>query len=66
MVTHYSGNDLSILAQKLSDCLQENMPADPLAPQVIIVPNRDTAKWLQLRLSEYSGIAANLNFMLPG
>jgi exodeoxyribonuclease V gamma subunit len=65
MITYYSGNRLTLLADRLSKCLADHLPDDPLASQTVIVPNRDTAKWLQLQVSDRMGIAANLNFELP-
>lgn len=65
MITYFFGNQLSRLAGRLSVSLKENLPDDLLKPQTIIVPNRDTAKWLQLYLSGKMGIAANLDFLLP-
>jgi exodeoxyribonuclease V gamma subunit len=61
----YHSPHLTKLAQKLSELLDENKPADPLKPVEIIVPNRDTAQWISLYLAESTGIAANVNYLLP-
>lgn len=65
MILYYSGNQLTVLADHLSDSLKSQMPNDPFQSQTILVPNRDSAKWLQLYLSEKLGIAANYRFMMP-
>ncbi|NBC05306.1 MAG: hypothetical protein GVY20_16605, partial [Bacteroidetes bacterium] len=65
MVSYYNGNQLTVLAELLSDSLKSQMPVDPFQSQIIIVPNRDSAKWLQLQLSDKIGIAANYRFMMP-
>ncbi|MDZ7757545.1 exodeoxyribonuclease V subunit gamma [Rhodohalobacter sp.] len=65
MISYYSGNQLTVLADHLSDCLKSQTPDDPFQSQTILVPNRDSAKWLQLHLSEKMGIAANYRFMMP-
>jgi exodeoxyribonuclease V gamma subunit len=65
MISFYSGNQLTALADLLSDLLKSQKPADPFLPQTILVPNRDSAKWLQLQLSDKMGIAANYRFMMP-
>ncbi len=56
---------LSKIANKLSELLDENKPSDPLEPAEIIVPNRDTAKWISLFLAKENGISANINYKLP-
>jgi len=65
MISYYSGNQLTVLADLLSENLRRYSPKDPFQSQTIVVPNRDTAKWLQLHLAEKLGIAANLKFILP-
>lgn len=65
MISYFSGNHLRTLASHLSDSLKSQMPNDPIQPQTILVPNRDSAKWLQLYLSEKQGIAANYRFLMP-
>jgi exodeoxyribonuclease V gamma subunit len=56
---------LSKIAKKLSELLDENKPSDPLKPVEIIVPNRDTAKWISLYLAKENDISANVNYKLP-
>ncbi|MEX0994539.1 MAG: exodeoxyribonuclease V subunit gamma [Balneolaceae bacterium] len=56
---------LNILANQIAGNLDQTEPADPMTPVTIIVPNRDTARWLSMELAERRGIAANLDYQLP-
>ncbi len=40
-------------------------PADPLAPETIVVQNPGMARWLSQRIARETGIAANFVFPLP-
>ncbi|MFO7846056.1 MAG: exodeoxyribonuclease V subunit gamma [Balneolaceae bacterium] len=61
----YKSNTLEKLADKLAGRLTHALPADPLTARQIIVPNKETAGWLKLKLAEELGVAANLSFLLP-
>ncbi|WP_069131002.1 exodeoxyribonuclease V subunit gamma [Rhodohalobacter halophilus] len=65
MVSYITGNHLPNLAGHLSETLKSHTPSDPIQSQTILIPNRDTAKWLQLHLSVKQGIAANYRFLMP-
>ncbi|TVR18853.1 MAG: exonuclease V subunit gamma [Balneolaceae bacterium] len=65
MIHHHKSNKLTVLANLLAEALEENLPADPLLPQTIVVPNLDTSRWLKNQLAESLGIVSNLRFMLP-
>ena len=56
---------MSRLATLLSSQLDVSAKRDPFYAPSIVVPNLDTARWLQLTLAEERGFAGNLNFMLP-
>ncbi|MEX2368173.1 MAG: exodeoxyribonuclease V subunit gamma, partial [Balneolaceae bacterium] len=58
-------NRLDVLARQLAGNLLHLQPADPMASVSIIIPNRDTARWLSVHLAESTGIAANLDYQLP-
>lgn len=58
-------NMLSQLSESLIKRLEENRSDDPFKSPGLIVPNLDTARWLQLEIAERSGFAGNLTFMLP-
>jgi exodeoxyribonuclease V gamma subunit len=43
----------------------EKPPADPLAPEIIVVQNPGMARWLSQQIARQTGIAANFRFPLP-
>ena len=65
MIRIHRSNKLKILASHLAKDLKSYTPEDPLEPAVVVVPNRDTARWLKLYLAEKNSIAANIDFILP-
>lgn len=65
MYRFITSTHLEDLAEALARHLRSDRPEDPLQPVGIIVPNRDHARWLTLRLAEHNGVAANLRFLLP-
>lgn len=65
MIKIFKSNRLSRLATLLSSQLDVSAKQDPFYAPSIVVPNLDTARWLQLTLAEERGFAGNLNFMLP-
>ena len=64
MLLHQS-NRLEILGAHLLEVIARP-PADPLRPECIVVPNQGMAQWLGRRIALATGIAANLDFPLPG
>ncbi|MDQ2068975.1 exodeoxyribonuclease V subunit gamma [Natronospira bacteriovora] len=60
----YHHHDLERLAELLGALLSRS-PAGPLATETVLVPNRGVGRWLQMKLAESDGVAANLNFLLP-
>lgn len=40
-------------------------PADPLAPETVIVQAKGMGRWLTLRLAQHFGVCANVQFPLP-
>lgn len=65
MIRIHRSNKLTNLAKKLAGDLNKHSPKDPLKTLEIVVPNRDTARWLQLFIAEENGILANTSFILP-
>ena len=57
-----SGNRLELLAQDLSSRFAGG---DIFTPEIIVVQSRGMERWLSLRLAEFNGIAANLQFPFP-
>ncbi|MEX2602267.1 MAG: exodeoxyribonuclease V subunit gamma [Balneolaceae bacterium] len=65
MIRIRTSDQLMNLADELSERIYRDSPPDPLVPVTVIVPNRETSRWLALHISEREGIAANLKWMLP-
>ncbi|MDQ3037826.1 MAG: exodeoxyribonuclease V subunit gamma, partial [Myxococcota bacterium] len=57
---HYS-NRTELMLRALASQLARR--ADPLEPVTIVVPNRPMERWVEMRLAETLGIAANLRFL---
>jgi len=60
----YHHHDLDRLAELLAVLLSRS-GAPPLAADTVLVPNRGVSRWLQMRLAEGEGVAANIDFPLP-
>lgn len=60
----YHHHDLDRLAELLSALLEKGPHKHALEPATVIVPNRGVQRWLQMRLAEDAGIAANIQFPL--
>ncbi len=60
------GNRLDALAARMADAIAAEPPADPLAPEWIVVPHPGMGRWLQQFLAQRWGIAACLELVLPG
>jgi exonuclease V gamma subunit len=58
----YLGTDLTSLATKLAEVLDEVIANDCFRPVKIVVPNRNVGKWLKLWLARRDGVAINLQF----
>ena len=62
----HHGNDLPELARVLGVRLADSGKADWLQPDTVLIPQPSMRRWLQNSLAEQFGIAANLDFQLPG
>lgn len=60
-----ASNRLEALADALAERIERAPLADPLAVERIVVPHSGVGRWLQLRLAERWGVAAQLRFELP-
>jgi len=60
----YFSNQLDQLAHKFSDVVTDEIRCKDniLEPPVVIVPNANLAKWLQLALAEKNSIIMNVEF----
>ena len=63
MHIHHS-NSLETLAADFAARVREN-PADPFAPERVVVSHPTMRRWLNLELARANGIAANFRFELP-
>lgn len=65
MIHLYKSHSLPVLADTLAAYLSETEVENPLQPYTVMVPNRDTARWLTLHLARKTGMAANIRYLLP-
>ena len=60
------GNDVDALLERLADRLRVPASAqNPLAPEIVLVPQFGLRRWLEIRLAEKLGIIANVDFTAP-
>lgn len=55
--------ELETLARQLSQGISKEQKESPLSPPIIVVPNQNMRKWLQLHIAKISGIATNIRFV---
>lgn len=60
-----SSNRVETLQQSLCHRISSQMLSDPFDPEVIIVPTFAMARWLNLKIAQQQGIAANIEYPLP-
>lgn len=60
-----SSNRVEILQQSLSHRISTQMVSNPFDPDVIVVPTFAMARWLNLKIAQQQGIAANIEYPLP-
>ncbi len=65
MFTVYMSNSLEKLKDELYVFLRDNLPASPLAQEIIMVQSQGMQKWLSLRLSEKFGSWASFKYLFP-
>ena len=61
----YQSNKLETLVRQLSVILSSN-PSPPMDADIIVVQHQGMAQWISLQLATINGIAAHLEFPLPG
>ena len=65
LYAHY-GNKPEILARLLAEVLRGPVPGRPvLEPDLLVVQNAGLGRWLQLRVAQTLGVAANLSVRFP-
>ncbi len=65
MLQLIASNRLEALADALAQRLEAQPLRDPRAAERIVVPHSGVGRWLQLRLAQRWGVAAQLRFELP-
>jgi exodeoxyribonuclease V gamma subunit len=60
-----SSNRVETLQQSLSYRICSHMLSNPFEPEVIIVPTFAMARWLNLKIAQQQGVAANIEYPLP-
>ena len=64
-LTILSSNRVETLQETLCQRLREQLPADPFATEIIVVPTYAMERWLNLQIARQQGIAANIHYPLP-
>jgi len=65
MLSVYHSNRLEALFILLCSVRESRPPADPLAPETVLVANPGIGRWLNLQIADRAGIAANIEYVLP-
>ena len=60
-----SSNRVEALQHSLSSHISTQMLADPFESEVVVVPTFAMARWLNLKIAQQQGIAANIDYPLP-
>jgi exodeoxyribonuclease V gamma subunit len=61
-ITIHSSNRVETLQSRLSQQLSKKPLSNPFSPEIIVVPTYAMARWLNLRIAQQQGIAANINY----
>ena len=64
-LTVFSSNRVETLQSRLAGSLAANPLSDPLASEIVVVPTYAMGRWLNLRIAEQQGIAANILYPQP-
>lgn len=60
-----SSNRVETLQRSLSHCISTDMLSNPFAPEIIVVPTFAMARWLNLKIAQQQGVAANIEYPMP-
>ncbi|KAA8997617.1 exodeoxyribonuclease V subunit gamma [Affinibrenneria salicis] len=66
MFTVYHSNQLEVLKLIAAALIEREPLREPFQPEVVLVQSPGMAQWLQMELAGHFGIAANIDFPLPG
>jgi len=65
-LTILSSNRVETLQSRLSQQLSEQPLSNPFSSEVIVVPTFAMSRWLNLRIAQQQGVAANIEYLQPG
>ncbi len=65
-LTILSSNRVETLQSRLAQQLAAEPLANPFTPEVVVVPTYAMARWLNLRIAQQQGIAANIHYPQAG
>ncbi len=65
MLHVYHSNRLEALCILLCSLRESRPPADPITPETVLVANPGIGRWLNFQIADRSGIAANIDYLLP-
>lgn len=65
MLHVYHSNRLEALCILLCSLRESRPPLDPVTPEKVLVANPGIGRWLNFQIANHSGIAANIDYMLP-
>lgn len=65
-LTILSSNRVETLQIRLAQVLAESPLSDPFQCESIVVPTFAMSRWLNLQLAQQQGIAANIDYRMPG
>ncbi len=64
-LTLFSSNRVEVLQSSLALQLDDHPLRDPFATEIIVVPTYAMGRWLNLRLAQRQGVAANIQYPQP-
>lgn len=66
MFTLYHSNQLDVLKSLMITLMQRTPLESVFAPEIVLVQSKGMSQWLRLEIAKECGIAANIDFQLPG
>lgn len=65
-LTILSSNRVETLQSRLSQQFHDQPLSNPFSSEVIVVPTFAMSRWLNLRIAQQQGVAANIEYLQPG
>lgn len=65
MLKVFSSTRMELLAAQLAMRLRKDPISDPMARDVVMIPNRGMERWLSMQIAECIGVKANIEFVFP-